>query len=46
MITVSDGATVDPASGAERDFSGSVTYTVTAENNSTKVYTVTVMVEP
>jgi hypothetical protein len=45
-ITVSDGATVDPASGVERDFSGSVTYTVTAENNSTKVYTVTVMVEP
>ena len=43
-ITVSDGATVSPVSGATADFSsGSVAYTVTAEDGVTqKVYNVTV----
>ncbi|MDF7818745.1 PQQ-binding-like beta-propeller repeat protein [Runella sp. MFBS21] len=41
-ITVSDKATVSPASGAAQDFSKSVTYTVTAEDGSTQAYTVSV----
>jgi hypothetical protein len=45
-ISVSPGASVDPASGTERDFSGPVEYTVTAENGSTTVYTVTVVFLP
>jgi hypothetical protein len=44
-ITVSDKATVDPASGTEQDFSQDVTYTVTAEDGTKKFYLVTVTVE-
>ena len=43
-ITVSAKASVSPASGAARDFTSPVTYTVTAENSSTQNYTVTVTV--
>lgn len=42
-ITISEGATVSPASGVEQDFTNPVDYTVTAENGSTKVYKVTVV---
>ncbi|MEI8328226.1 MAG: S8 family serine peptidase [Candidatus Taylorbacteria bacterium] len=42
-IEISAG-TVSPASGVARDFTGSVTYTVTAPDSSTKNYTVTVSV--
>jgi hypothetical protein len=39
-ITVSEGATISPASGVEQDFSSAVTYTVTAEDTTTtKTYT-------
>ena len=42
-ITVSPGATVSPESGVAQDFSaGTVIYTVTASDLSTKTYTVTV----
>ncbi|MBN1111594.1 MAG: choice-of-anchor J domain-containing protein [Bacteroidales bacterium] len=42
-VTVSDNATVAPNSGATVDFSkGAVNYTVTAEDESTSVYSVTV----
>jgi hypothetical protein len=41
-ITVSPGASVSPESGEEQDFSDPVPYTVTAEDSSTKVWTVTV----
>lgn len=45
VITLSDGATVSPESGAGTDFTNPVTYTVTAENGEdTKQYTVTVAV--
>ncbi|MBN2402564.1 MAG: hypothetical protein JXN64_09190, partial [Spirochaetes bacterium] len=40
-ITIT-GASVSPASGAARDFTSPVTYTVTAADGSTKTYTVTV----
>ncbi|HOD35390.1 MAG TPA: beta-propeller fold lactonase family protein [Syntrophales bacterium] len=44
---VHNGATIDPASGVAQDFSGGpVTYTVTAQNGSTKVYAVTVTEAP
>jgi hypothetical protein len=45
-IIISDGATINPASGESTDFSqGSVNYTVTAENNTTiLVWSVTVTV--
>ena len=44
-ITISDAATVDPASGTAQDFSSSVTYTVTAEDAATtQEYTVTVTI--
>lgn len=43
-IEVSEGATVDPASGVAQDFTNPVTYTVTAQNGTTAVYTVTVVV--
>lgn len=36
------GVSVSPASGVARDFTGPVTYTVTAEDETTKIYTVTV----
>ncbi len=42
VITVSDGATVSPASDVERDFTNPVTYTVTAENGDIRHFTVTV----
>ena len=45
VITISDKATVLPASGAEQDFTNPVTYTVTAENGDKKEYIVTVVVE-
>lgn len=42
-ITVSPGATIDPASGVAQDFSSPVDYTVTAENGTdTQIWTVTV----
>ena len=41
-IVVSEKATVSPASGVAKDFSNAVTYTVTAEDGSTQVYTVNV----
>ncbi|MBG0781458.1 MAG: hypothetical protein H0S84_04245, partial [Bacteroidales bacterium] len=41
-ITVSDGASLDPASGVAQDFSAPVQYTVTAEDNTEKLWTVTV----
>lgn len=44
-ITVSPEATVDPASGAVQDFTEPVVYTVTAEDGTTKEYTVTIMSE-
>ena len=44
-IEVSEGATVEPASGVAQDFTNPVTYTVTAQNGTTAVYTVTVIVE-
>ncbi|MFZ4561157.1 MAG: DUF4623 domain-containing protein [Saprospiraceae bacterium] len=44
-ITVSDRATISPASGLTRDFSNPVTYIVTAEDGvSEKSYTVTVKI--
>ena len=44
-IEVSEGATVDPASGEVQDFTEPVVYTVTAINGTTASYTVTVTVE-
>lgn len=44
-IEVSEGATVEPASGVAQDFTNPVNYTVTAQNGTTAVYTVTVVVE-
>ena len=38
------GASVSPASGAAQDFTGQVTYTVTAQDDSTQDYKVTVTV--
>ncbi len=44
-ITVSTGATIDPASGVAQNFSSPVDYTVTAENGTnTRSWTVTVTV--
>ncbi|MDR2205025.1 MAG: DUF5018 domain-containing protein [Flavobacteriaceae bacterium] len=45
VITVSAGASVNPASGTIQDFSGPVHYTVTAVDGSKATYTVTVNVE-
>ncbi len=44
-IEVSEGATVEPASGVAQDFTNPVTYTVTAQNGTTAAYTVMVIVE-
>jgi hypothetical protein len=44
-ITVSGKATVSPKSGVTQNFTNVVTYTVTAEDGSTQVYTVSVNVE-
>lgn len=38
------GASVSPASGVAQNFTNSVTYTVTAADSSTQIYTVTVTV--
>ncbi len=43
VIVVSEGATVVPASGVLQDFSNQVEYTVTAEDGSSRVYTVKVL---
>jgi plastocyanin len=45
VITVSDKATVSPASGAAQDFTNPVKYTVTVEDDTKAEYTVTVTVE-
>ncbi|MCR4722407.1 MAG: DUF5018 domain-containing protein [Eubacteriales bacterium] len=44
-IAVSEFATVSPASGVVQDFSSPVKYKVTAQDGSTKTYTVTVTVQ-
>lgn len=44
-ITISERASVQPASGIPQNFTNPVTYTVTAEDGSTKVYTVTITKE-
>jgi eukaryotic-like serine/threonine-protein kinase len=44
-ITISDKATVSPATGVAQDFSKEVSYTVTAEDASTVVYKVNVTKE-
>ena len=44
-ITVSQYATISPASGVAQNFTNPVTYTVTAQDNSTKPWTVTVTVQ-
>lgn len=41
-FTISEHATVSPASGTPQDFTNPVQYTVTAEDNSQTVYTVSV----
>jgi len=41
-ITVSQDATISPASGVAQNFTNPVTYTVTAQDRSTQAYTVTV----
>jgi hypothetical protein len=45
-IEVSEEATVSPASDVSQDFTNPVTYTVTAEDESTQTYDVTVTVDP
>lgn len=40
-ITVSNNATINPPSGAVRNFTNPVTYTVTAQDGSTKDWTIT-----
>ncbi|HOU75373.1 MAG TPA: DUF5018 domain-containing protein, partial [Tenuifilum sp.] len=44
-ITVSQYANIEPASGVAQDFTNPVVYTVTAQDGSTKQYTVTVTVQ-
>jgi len=44
-IVVSELATINPESGKENNFKISQDYTVTAEDNSTKTYTVTLEIE-
>lgn len=46
MFTVSPLATSSPASGVTLDFTNPVAYTVTAEDGSAQIYTVTVTVAP
>lgn len=43
-VTVSEGASVSPLSGAATDFTSPVNYTVTAEDGTTQVWAVTVTV--
>lgn len=45
-ISVSAGATINPASGVSRDFSSTVSYTVTSEAATTKDWAVNVTVAP
>jgi hypothetical protein len=45
-IEVSEEATVSPASGVSQDFTNPVTYIVTAEDESTQTYDVTVTIDP
>jgi hypothetical protein len=45
-ITVSPGASVDPASGTEQDFANPVSYRVTAEDGTWADYTVTALIMP
>ena len=45
-IAISDGASISPNNNAAQNFSGSVTYTVTAQDTSTQNYKVTVTVLP
>jgi len=40
------GASINPASGVAQNFTGPVTYTVTALNGNTRSYTVTVSLQP
>ncbi len=42
-ITVSSGATVSPLTGVAQNFSGNVTYTVTAEDGTTQDWTIDAM---
>ncbi|MBR6067004.1 MAG: choice-of-anchor J domain-containing protein [Bacteroidales bacterium] len=47
VVTISNGASVDPASGDPQDFTTPVTYTVTAEDGTTQhAYTVTIVNDP
>lgn len=41
-IVISDDATITPASGVTQNFTNPLEYTVTAEDSSTRVYTVTI----
>jgi eukaryotic-like serine/threonine-protein kinase len=41
-ITISDKATISPATGVAQDFSKEVTYTITAEDGSTKLFKVNI----
>lgn len=43
-ITISDDATISPASGVAKNFTSPQTYTVTAEDTTTQAYVVTVTV--
>ena len=45
VIIFSDKSSISPLSGVAQDFTNTVAYTVTAENNSTQEYTVTVIIE-
>ena len=45
-IEISSGAIINPASGVARDFSSSVTYTVTAQDLTEKIWTVNVTEKP
>jgi hypothetical protein len=44
-ITISAAATIDPVSGVARDFSDTVTYTVTAQDGTPQVWKVSVKVQ-
>ena len=45
-ITVSANATISPASGTAQDFTSPVSYTVTAQDGTQQVWTVTCVVDP
>ncbi|HPR94433.1 MAG TPA: S-layer homology domain-containing protein [Syntrophomonadaceae bacterium] len=45
-ISLTEFSTVEPASGVAQDFTNPVTYTVTAQDDTSQVYTVTVTVAP